>query len=134
MHMQVHNRYYLRLYLIETSFSDLTTNRILLQPHQRITSRIPRYITADIITHHINKAIKVIFPNFSICSFGGADGNRTHVLTAIQKLQQSQYYLVHIIPWPSKFYQSNYYDVQQIIEEHHYLRLSLSLPEIQVCL
>ena len=68
MHMQVHNRNYLRLYLNETSFSDITTNRILLQPHQQNSLNV----------------------------LGGADRNRTGVLTAIQKHQQFHYYLVHI--------------------------------------
>ena len=90
--MQVHNRYYLRLYLIETSFSDITTNRILLQPHQQNSLNV----------------------------LGGADRNRTGVLPAIQKLQQFHYYLVDTISWLPKFCQSNHRVSQQIIVVYHF--------------
>ena len=92
MHMRVYNRYYLRLCLIETSFSDITTNRILLQPHQQNSLNV----------------------------LGGADRNRTGVLPAIQKLQQLQYYLVRTISWLPKFYQSNHLFSQQIIGDVHF--------------
>ena len=93
MHMRVCNHCCLRLRLIETSFSDITTNRILLQPHQQNSLNV----------------------------LGGADRNRTGVLPAIQKLQQLQYYLVRTISWLPKSYQSNHLFSQQTIEVPHYL-------------
>ena len=93
MHMQVHNRNYLRLYLNETSFSDFTTNRNLFQPHQQNSLNV----------------------------LGGADRNRTGVLTAIQKLQQLHYYLVDTISWLPRFCQSSHPFSQQTIVVLHYL-------------
>ena len=92
MHMRVCNHCCLRLRLIETSFSDITTNRILLQPHQQNSLNV----------------------------LGGADRNRTGVLPAIQKLQQLQYYLVHTISWLPKFCQSNHLVSQQTIVDVHF--------------
>ena len=90
--MRVYNRYYLRLCLIETSFSDITTNRILLQPHQQNSLNV----------------------------LGGADRNRTGVLPAIQKLQQLQYYLVRTISWLPISYQSNHLVSPQTIAGVHF--------------
>ena len=90
--MQVYNRYYLRLCLIETSFSDITTNRILLQPHQQNSLNV----------------------------LGGADRNRTGVLPAIQKLQQIQYYLVRTISWLPISYKSNHLVSPQTIAGVHF--------------
>ena len=56
----------------------ISYNRTLLQPHQRKSYQ--KYKMPYAMTNATNVIIARYIAIFSITSFGGADGNRTHVL------------------------------------------------------